>query len=194
MKSIIIKIPNPCHEDWNRMTEREKGRFCSSCSKTVIDMSILTDNEIISNVKSDKDICGRFKSNQLNRDIKPQIPYAFNKTGWTIAASLFIGLSLLGSCENITEPYHEVGKMERIEVVDTIQDYDSDIMETGEVVVHDTTPEPKKEMEVGKVSVLNIDTLNIPKPPVIDDSRYYLGEPIMMDSTIEESNPEKTNK
>ena len=32
-------IPNPCHEDWNKMTPEDKGRHCSVCDKVVIDFT-----------------------------------------------------------------------------------------------------------------------------------------------------------
>lgn len=34
-----IRIENPCHENWNLMSRNQKGRFCDSCNKTVIDFS-----------------------------------------------------------------------------------------------------------------------------------------------------------
>ena len=33
-----ITIPKPCNKDWNSMSPNKKGRFCNSCSKTVIDL------------------------------------------------------------------------------------------------------------------------------------------------------------
>ncbi|WPO82200.1 hypothetical protein SD427_15705 [Chryseobacterium sp. JJR-5R] len=34
-----IQIPNACSENWRIMSLQEKGRFCSACSKCVIDFS-----------------------------------------------------------------------------------------------------------------------------------------------------------
>ncbi len=69
-----IQIPEPCHEDLNKMSPQEKGRFCDSCQKVVIDFSAMTDTEIINyfqNVGSQK-TCGLFSKTQVNRTLQPQ--------------------------------------------------------------------------------------------------------------------------
>jgi len=45
-KQIQLSIPTPCHEDWDKMNPVEKGRFCDSCQKKVIDFSNMSDREI----------------------------------------------------------------------------------------------------------------------------------------------------
>lgn len=70
-QNYILKIDTPCHQDWNSMTKTDIGKYCSNCSKTVIDFTSLTDNEIIQIIdkKSDK-LCGRLNKLQLNRLIE----------------------------------------------------------------------------------------------------------------------------
>jgi hypothetical protein len=70
-KKIRLEIPLPCQENWDAMTVSEKGRFCGSCQKTVMDFSNLTDYEIAQFFKkpSTGSICGRFNEEQLQRDI-----------------------------------------------------------------------------------------------------------------------------
>ncbi len=70
MKKIIsISIPEPCHEDWNKMTPKEKGRHCAACNKTVIDFTSKTDEQVIKTFENENNLCGRFKTQQLNREM-----------------------------------------------------------------------------------------------------------------------------
>ncbi len=51
------------------MTPVEKGRFCASCQKTVLDFTYLSDNEIIKLVSKSDNLCGRINTSQLNRNL-----------------------------------------------------------------------------------------------------------------------------
>jgi hypothetical protein len=62
-----ISIPTPCHEDWQAMTPNEQGCHCTSCAKTVIDFTVMSDDEVkyfFLNKKEEK-VCGRFRNQQL---------------------------------------------------------------------------------------------------------------------------------
>ena len=70
-KGIKITIPEPCSQKWNELTAVEKGRFCLSCEKVVIDFSTMTDKELIRYFKDYQgNICGNFNSTQTDRIIK----------------------------------------------------------------------------------------------------------------------------
>lgn len=73
-----IHIPEPFHEDWDKMTPNVQGAFCKSCSKTVIDFSGKSNGEVnaILAANADTKICGRFKSSQLAESprLKNEIP------------------------------------------------------------------------------------------------------------------------
>jgi CarboxypepD_reg-like domain len=85
--TTIIDIPSPCHENWDTMSPNEKGKYCHSCHKIVIDFSAMTDNEIIKHFNSKaSNICGRFNENQLQRSLTP-LPIVKKYTWQTIAAS-----------------------------------------------------------------------------------------------------------
>ena len=92
-KSITVNIPEPCHEDWNKMTPREQGRHCAACNKTVIDFTIKTDEQIIETLESKGDICGRFKNQQLDREIVLARKDKNNYISWA-ASGLFAFLAL----------------------------------------------------------------------------------------------------
>lgn len=65
-----IYIPKPCHEDWNKMTPTQQGKFCSACSKQVIDFSLMSDNQILNVISNQSGkLCGRFDAEQLQRPL-----------------------------------------------------------------------------------------------------------------------------
>ncbi|WP_062056189.1 carboxypeptidase-like regulatory domain-containing protein [Aquimarina longa] len=68
-KAIVVNIPKPCHEDWNVMTSIEKGKHCEVCAKTVHDFTDKTDEQIIKIFEKEGNICGRFSSLQLGREL-----------------------------------------------------------------------------------------------------------------------------
>src|SRR5690606_35281145 len=71
MKHLEISIPSPCHEDWNKMTPFEKGKYCALCEKTVIDFSGMSDAQLVAFFRSNKgNMCGRFAKDQLDRSIE----------------------------------------------------------------------------------------------------------------------------
>lgn len=89
-KKINLSIPKPCHENWQAMKIVEKGRFCTSCQKNVIDFSKATDNQIIESLNNNDNLCGRFLVSQLDRTIeKPHL----KKKNWLAFATLTSFLS-----------------------------------------------------------------------------------------------------
>src|SRR5690349_7497340 len=84
-KQLQLTIPEPCHEGWENITPSEKGRFCDSCQKQVVDFSEMSDRQIAEFFKkpSTGSVCGRFMTDQLEREIEipckriPWIRYFF---------------------------------------------------------------------------------------------------------------------
>lgn len=69
-KKIEFRIPQPCHENWGKMISVEQGKFCMACKKTVVDFSMMSDQEILLYLsKSTGNVCGRFIPEQLSREI-----------------------------------------------------------------------------------------------------------------------------
>ncbi len=100
-----IYISEPCHEDWAKMTTADKGRFCNSCFKTVVDFTAMSNDEIMQYFRESagQKVCGRFKSNQVHvpLPVKHNKPSAFQAFfGYPfrkIAAVLITSLTLLTS-------------------------------------------------------------------------------------------------
>jgi hypothetical protein len=75
---LRISIPQPCHEKWEEMTPVDKGAYCNSCCKTVIDFTGMNDNEVLTYFtdRQGQQICGMFRNPQLYREdklISPEI-------------------------------------------------------------------------------------------------------------------------
>jgi hypothetical protein len=102
---LKISIPTPCHQDWGAMSPNEQGRHCTSCAKTVVDFTGMTDDEVkyfFINKKEEK-VCGRFKNEQLQR-IMIELPhniFYIPMPGWKkfLVASLLVFSSTLFSCD-----------------------------------------------------------------------------------------------
>ena len=99
-KYLQLEIPEPCHEDWNKMNLQAQGRFCTSCQKTVTDFTSMSDAQLIAFFKNPKpSVCGRFNGEQLERDIlipRKRIPWIKYFFQFTLPAFL---LSLKSSAQ-----------------------------------------------------------------------------------------------
>jgi len=104
-KSIQLSIPEPCHEGWDKMTQVEKGRFCQSCQKTVVDFSQMSDKQILEYIaKSSSQPCGHFYTDQLNRSlIEASEPRkSWWRRGWNMVAASFLISTAAYAQGNIT--------------------------------------------------------------------------------------------
>lgn len=66
-----FSIPKPCSASWNKMHPNTQGRFCDLCSKTVVDFSNKSTQEIEQYFKknSKEKTCGRFRTDQLKSNV-----------------------------------------------------------------------------------------------------------------------------
>ena len=140
-----FKIPEPCHEDWSQMTPSAKGRFCSSCEKTVIDFTKMSSFEISNYLKENihNGVCGRIYKSQLDRVVvqipakmmlDPRLAHRF----FAMALLIVMGTTLF-SCVN------DSGNKQKIDAVEVIELEDADSLLLGVV------PPPKAITDSTKV-------------------------------------------
>lgn len=89
---FTINIPNPCSENWNKMTPTEKGRHCAVCEKDLTDFKLLTDQQIFDLVDSDQKICGRFSVDQLNTEFYAKREHHFSKLGLVVGFTSLVAM------------------------------------------------------------------------------------------------------
>jgi hypothetical protein len=94
------------------MTPDGTGRFCSTCNKTVIDFTGLSDEEVLAIIQRSKEkICGRFGASQLDRDLHQQKRHqntllpAVMITSSLVAGALSPVNGMAWSTDNLTQPY-----------------------------------------------------------------------------------------
>lgn len=163
-----IAIPEPCHEDWAKMTPEEQGRHCKVCAKTVIDFSGKSTREVdrIIEENQGQKICGRFRSEQVQQTgFMPVVNRGFSSLRvFAMALFLVFGAGLF-SCK--AQDDHIVGDI-AIEIPEVM----------GIMVPEplDTLPIPEQDslLVVPEVSITKCDLI---KGEVIAEEIYVLGGP-----------------
>lgn len=97
--AFYLTIPEPCHEDWDRMTPAEEGRFCGQCEKVVYDFTAMADEELFRFLElPHHGICGRYRNDQLNRPIENPTPWVGSRIPcWQKIAACLAALGGLGA-------------------------------------------------------------------------------------------------
>ena len=86
MKSTAfeIHIPTKCTVSESNFRPHEKGDWCLSCRKTVVDFTDMSDAEIIRYFQDkpmDAQLCGTWRKDQLNKSFQPA-PVSQPASGW----------------------------------------------------------------------------------------------------------------
>ncbi|MGY6647823.1 hypothetical protein [Wenyingzhuangia sp. IMCC45574] len=89
----LIKVKNKsCSEDWDKMTNEEKGKFCKKCSTKVIDFTKLNSSEILNEFRNNKEtLCARITNSQIEA---PLITYSLKEIGIITTASIIMASSI----------------------------------------------------------------------------------------------------
>ena len=152
-----ITVPKPCHENWNAMTPEESGKFCSTCSKSVVDFTNMESTEVQEYFIQNKEqkICGRFKNEQLDSVII-QIPQniLFSQLNvhkmFMLALLISMGTSLL-SCQNSNGKKQ---KIDGVEVIDAAENHTTMGISVRPIEIADsvnTTSKIQKKLKETKI-------------------------------------------
>lgn len=92
-----ISIPQPCRQSWREMDVNGDNRYCTNCSKNVIDFTRMTNQEILAYLSVNDRVCGRFQQHQLGSFEAITDPAAKPLGRWKrlVVASSLLGTLLL---------------------------------------------------------------------------------------------------
>ena len=88
-----LNIPEPCHEDWQKMSPTQKGKFCASCQKEVIDFTKLSATEIARKTKNATHLCGRFTTTQLEQEYISNSQSSLSRLGIALGLGSIIAVA-----------------------------------------------------------------------------------------------------
>lgn len=166
-----ITIPEPCQEDWDKMTPNKNGRFCGSCSKNVVDFTNMLPDEIQVYFQKHNNVCGRFKKSQLNSltiEIPNRVLYSQTHYHKMFLLALFIAMgTTLFSC---TDKNGNKQKIDKIEVVDDSLEVKSIITKEPILVKKKTLNNPPIKSQIKEIITLSTVTGAIEIPIVYEDN------------------------
>ena len=166
-----IAIPEPCEEDWDKMTPNKNGRFCRSCSKNVVDFTNMLPDEIQVYFQKHNNVCGRFKKSQLNSltiEIPNRVLYSQTHYHKMFLLALFIAMgTTLFSC---TDKNGNKQKIDKIEVVDDSLEVKSIITKEPILVKKKTLNNPPIKSQIKEIITLSTVTGAIEIPIVYEDN------------------------
>ena len=150
-----LNIPELCHEDWQQMSPTQKGKFCASCQKEVIDFTKLSATEIARKTKNATQLCGRFTSTQLEQE------YVFASQNSLSRLGIALGL---GSIIAVAQP--SFAQEEKTAKVKVDAENDSQYNES-------TQAETQKDSITIKGTVIDEEGLPLPGVSVIQQNSSH---------------------
>lgn len=136
-KKYKIVVTNPCQENWEKMLPQEKGRFCNSCAKSVVDYANMSDKEINERMRNaTSHMCGRFTKEQLDKTftMRPKVQLSAQRRFFK-----YILTFLLGSKAFINKAMgQDTLKTEQTDSLKLAAINDSTIADTVALAIEDT--------------------------------------------------------
>ena len=125
----IIIIPEPCNESWDKMTPVNngptgQGRHCSSCEKTVVDFTTMSNDEILGYLsrRNNERVCGRFKTEQVRQPVIISAQYLVSAR-WSVTQAIRLAIFIVFSSSLFSCTNAQTGKKEKAQIV--IEDHTS---------------------------------------------------------------------
>lgn len=173
-KQLHISIPEPCHEEWAKMTPNEKGKFCNTCAKTVVDFTKKSEVEIqqffIEN--KGKKTCGRFQQKQLDSitiEIPEQVFFqqkSFSRM-FLLALLITMGATLM-SCNN----HGKKQKINQVIVLDSATNHEnSEEKSTDSITEKETTDNITETKNDSSIK----ETVQVPPAPPVTNGEVAFG-------------------
>lgn len=161
-----IMIPEPCHEDWNKMTPNDNGRFCGSCSKNIVDFTNKLPEEIQAYFLQHNNVCGRFKKSQLD-SLTIQIPnrvlYSQTQYHKIFLLALFIAMgTTLFSCADKNGNKQKIDKIEVVEDTSKLEHTTVGVMLPTKHNSKNTIPPPPPTPKINQVKFVKPNIARIP--------------------------------
>jgi len=156
-KNFTLSVPNRCSEKWDHLAPTDKGGYCSTCEKMVIDFTKMTDDEIVNFFKRNSaHVCGRFQPQQLKAytqmklNVKPGFPLL--KAAVVSALLVLSAKHSYGQAPNVNER----GKVVR----ESKKSHRQKVVEPQEQVVRGIVIDPIDKYAMPGVNVLQKGTTN----------------------------------
>lgn len=115
MRSTVqLRISAPCSQEWNELRPEERGRYCASCRKMVVDFTGMNDQEVLQYMsRATTSVCGRLSANQLEGQLLvPDGSVIRNGKPARLWAFLLAGLLITGRVSAQSRPLRRAGVRE----------------------------------------------------------------------------------
>jgi len=186
-----FEIPFPCSEDLDKMKSEGLGKFCSSCSKVVIDFTKMSLEEIQSyfTENQNKSICGIFKTESID-NIELAIPLEIVQKNHNKYRNLFILAFLVafGFLNFGCNGNAEAKKEDKIEHITTgIRIPNGPMIQYNPKITDSSNKEPKKlkeEYTLGKTVEVSTTTGAIVSTPILNDTPILKGKARIPDNVL----------
>lgn len=130
-KQFKLEISKPCQQQWKSMGNIDGGKFCSTCSKTVLDLTQKSDAELYNILRGNNKVCAKLTTEQIDTNkylpVESYTKFSFSNI---LASIMFIGLvdNALSSPNTIFSKAHPVIQTDNLKIKTNEQTVISDTL------------------------------------------------------------------